>query len=82
MSANSSSYRLPASHPGLWPNASGAAPAAPARPSRLLALVWEALKAVGASRGRRELLAVAREHEALRPEFAAQLRAAARRGWL
>ena len=74
------SYPLPLARPDRQVGTD--APAVPSRSRRLLTIVWEALKAVGASRGRRELLAVAREHEALRPEFAAQLRAAARRGWL
>jgi len=76
------SYPLPFSRPDRRPQAATGAPAAPSRLRRLLTAVWDALEAVGASRGRRELLALAREHEALRPAFAAKLRAAAQRGWL
>ncbi len=56
--------------------------AAPDVLKRAFAALWAALEAVGAARGRRELLQLAREHEAMRPEFAATLRDAARRGWL
>ena len=76
------SYPLPFSRPDRRPQVVTGAPAASSQPRRLLTIVWEALKAVGASRGRRELLALAREHEARRPAFAAKLRAAAHRGWL
>lgn len=71
---------LPAGRAGLRPSALPAD--ANSRPRRLLVVVWEALKAVGASRGRRELLALARDQEAIRPELAASLRSAARRSWL
>ena len=79
MIVSTSSPRLPL--PFTSP-ASHAEPAAPGTAGRALAVVWTALKAVGAARGRRELLELAREHQATRPEFAATLRAAARRGWL
>ena len=76
------SYPLPFSRPERRPQIVAGVPGASSGPRRLLTIVWEALKAVGASRGRRELLALAREHEALRPAFAAKLRDAANRGWL
>ncbi len=60
----------------------GSAPAAPSRFARARTAVWQALSAVGQSRGRAALLELAREHEATRPALAAQLRSTARRGWL
>lgn len=59
--------------------------AAPSNSSTLVRtgrVVWRALERAGARRARRELLNLAREHEAARPEFAAHLREAAHRGWL
>ena len=64
---------------------SGAGSVAPSRPSivgRVGRLLWGVLEQAGARRTRTELLRLANEHEATRPEFAVQLRAAARRGWL
>ena len=66
-------------------NLSGVGSAAPSPPSffgRVGRLVWGALEQTSARRARSELLRLANEHEASRPEFATQLRAAARRGWL
>ena len=43
---------------------------------------WAALSAIGESRGRRELLRLADQYQATRPELARQLRSAARGSWL
>ena len=62
-----------------------AAQVAPATPSiwrRAGRALWRALQEIGARRAREELLRLARDHEEGRPEFAARLRATARRGWL
>ena len=76
------SHALAPSHPGLWPRVEPAAPAARTLLRRVAASLWSALAAVGASRSRRVLLTLAREQDAIRPELAATLRAAARDGWL
>lgn len=44
--------------------------------------LWLALEAIGHARGRAELVRLADRVAATRPEFAAQLRQAAKRGWL
>jgi hypothetical protein len=50
--------------------------------ARTRAAIWRTLEAIGEHRGRAVLLQHAREHEESRPEFAAQMRETARRGWL
>ena len=50
--------------------------------NRSLRTVWSALESVGRARARRQLLQLARDVQASRPELAAQLRQTARRGWL
>ena len=50
--------------------------------SRSLRGVWTALESVGHARARQQLLQLAREVQASRPELAAQLRQSARQGWL
>ena len=82
MTLFSFSHPLPASSTSAGPRIRAAAASITGAARRALAVVWTALKAVGAARGRRELLQLAREHEAMRPEFAATLRDAARRGWM
>lgn len=60
-----------------------AAPAL-ARPglmSRLGAGIWKALLAIGHARGRSHLRQLAAQFDGTRPEFAAELRRAAQRGW-
>ena len=79
MNVSTSSPRLPLPFTKPAPHAE---PATPGVAGRVLAVLWTALKAIGEARGRRELLELAREHQAMRPEFAATLRSAARRGWL
>ena len=67
------------------PFARSAAPAASTAPSiwrRAGQSLWRGLQQIGARRAREELLRLARDHEEGRPEFAARLRATARRGWL
>lgn len=49
---------------------------------RPLRAVWTALESVGRARARRQLLQLAHDVQASRPELAAQLRQAARHGWL
>lgn len=49
---------------------------------RSLRAVWSALESVGRARARRQLLQLARDVQASRPELAAQLRQTARHGWL
>lgn len=56
-------------------------PTAEARQSIWVSL-WAALEAIGEARGRRQLLKIAHECAATRPELASQLRAAARSSWL
>jgi hypothetical protein len=56
-------------------------PMAAARSSIWVSL-WAALEAIGEARGRRQLLKIADECAATRPELASQLRAAARSSWL
>lgn len=62
-------------------DSSGDAPA-PSLAARVGRALWRALERAGARRARSELLGLACQHEASRPEFAARLREAARRGWL
>ncbi len=50
--------------------------------NRSLRAVWTALESVGRARARRQMLQLAHDVQASRPELAAQLRQAARRGWL
>lgn len=50
--------------------------------NRSLRAVWTALESVGRARARRQLLQLAHDIQASRPELAAQLRQTARRGWL
>ena len=57
-------------------------PAAPSRLARAGRVVWRVLQDIGLRRGRGEILRLARDIEASRPELAAQLRDTARRGWL
>lgn len=80
MTATSPSHILPAAAGGPGPRPSVAA--VPGAGRRAIDLVRTALEAIGAARGRHALLELARQHQATRPEFAATLRAAARRGWL
>lgn len=71
---------------GVWGASQAAAPGAalatapPSFASRVGSTIWRALEHTGARRARGELLGLARRHEASRPEFAAHLRQAARRG--
>lgn len=50
--------------------------------NRSLRAVWTALESVGRARARRQLLQLAQDIQASRPELAMQLRQTARRGWL
>lgn len=50
--------------------------------NRSLRAVWTALESVGRARARRQLLQLAQDIQASRPELAAQLRQTAKRGWL
>jgi hypothetical protein len=61
---------------------SPAKPAVPSLLSRALRAAWVALESVGRARARREMLRLAHEVQASRPELAAQLRRAARQSWL
>ena len=63
----------------LYPAAAGRAVSGQDRPGRLSrwgTAVWQTLEAVGRSRARRELLALADRWQSRQPELAAQLRAA------
>jgi hypothetical protein len=59
-----------------------AKPAAPSFLARALRATWVGLKSLGRARARREVLRLAREVQASRPELAAQLRRTARQSWL
>jgi len=72
----SSTYSYPIHSPRV------AAPATPSVWRRIGQALWRGLHQIGARRAREELLRLARHHEEGRPEFAARLRATARRGWL
>lgn len=58
--------------------ARSSAPAQPGRLARWGMAVWRALEGAGQARARRELLILADRWETVRPELAAQLRAASR----
>ena len=49
---------------------------------RALRTTWTLLEGLGHARARQQLLQLAREVQASRPELAAQLRRTARQGWL
>ena len=59
-----------------------AAPAGPSRLTRTGRALWRVLRDIGLRRSRGEILRLARDIEASRPELAAQLRDTARHGWL
>lgn len=71
MNSSLNALKLPHAPSAAW--ASG--PAQPSRVARFGAAVWRTLEAVGQSRARRELLALADRWETSQPALAAQLRA-------
>ncbi|NML18720.1 hypothetical protein [Azohydromonas caseinilytica] len=58
------------------------APVAADGVKRALRAAWNLLERLGRARARREMLQVARELQASRPELAAQLRRTATQSWL
>jgi hypothetical protein len=59
-----------------------AKPAVPSFLTRALRAIWTGLESLGRARARREVLQLARDVQASRPELAAQLRRTARQSWL